>query len=81
MPPKRQLQNPSGPATKKPRTHVNRTNLADSDPPANPNRLTELSEEINMLDTQNESLRNFLGEVQDRLASFEDKFTDFLEQA
>jgi hypothetical protein len=28
----------------------------------------------------NESLRDALGEVQDRLASFEDKFTDFLEQ-
>ena len=53
----------------------------DSDWPVNPNRLAELSEEINMLSTQNESLRDSLGEVQDHLASFEDKFTDFLEQA
>ena len=34
-----------------------------------------------MLSAQNESLRDSLGEVQDRLASFEDKFTDLLEQA
>src|SRR5437016_4164798 len=53
----------------------------DPDPPANPNRFAELSEEINMLSAQSESLHDSLSEVQDRLASFEDKFTDFLEQA
>ena len=60
---------------------MNRAPLTDSEPPANPNRLAELSEEINTLGTQNESLRDSLGEMQDRLALFEDKFTNFLDRA
>ena len=82
MPPKRQRKNSSGPATlKRPRTLGRRATPTDPEPPTNPNRLAELSEDINMLSAQSESLRDSLGEVQDRLASFEDKFTDFLEQA
>src|SRR5438552_18815278 len=82
MPPKQQLKNSSSPATlKRPHTLGRRATPMDSDPPANPNHLAKLSEEINTLGTQNESLHDSLSEVQDHLASFEDKFMDFLEQA
>src|SRR6266496_1534068 len=82
MPPKQQLKNSSSPATlKRPHTLGRHATPMDPDPPANPNHLAKLSEEINMLSTQNESLHDSLSEVQDHLASFEDKFTDFLEQA
>lgn len=81
MPPKRRAQQPSGPVTKKRlRARANQATPTGFDPPPVPDNLAVLSEEINMLGAQNESLRDSLGELQDRLASFEDKFTDILER-
>lgn len=53
----------------------------DSGPHTNTSRLSELSEQISALDTRDQSLRAPLGEVQDNLASFANKFADFLDRA
>jgi hypothetical protein len=82
MPPKHQLQNSSTSAAKKLRSHAHpATSASPTDPPAIPNGLAELSAEVGILATQSDSLHHSLGEVQERLASFEEKFSDFLDRS